>query len=119
MGSNFYVALVALVGSLAGALLSYRASTRANAIDAKKVDAEAYVRAAAIYEKALSAAEAELARMHSQTERVALQLESESDVSNALRGEVRIFRTRVDELERLVSTLRQSSDRVTRTPPHS
>lgn len=115
--ANIYVAIVAMVGSVSGAFLSYRASARANNIDASKVDAEAYVRAAALYEKALTTAEAESTRAHAQAERVALRFESETDVSESLRGEVRKLRAQVEELEHLVTALRRSSDQVVGAPP--
>ncbi len=102
------VALVSLFGSVAAAYLSYRASSHANAVSAKKVDAEAFDRAAALYDKALQAAERETERMRSQVDRINQQLAQEQDVSNLLRNQIRALQGQVDSLEGIVAQLRRS-----------
>lgn len=108
------VAVIALIGTVTGTVLSYRAASRANAISARKVDSEAYDRAAIFYDKLLASADRELTRLrgqvdglHNQFDRVNNQLNQEQDVSNVLREQVRALQLQVRTLESTVLALRE------------
>lgn len=107
------VAVISLFGSGLAALLSFRASTSANKVSEKKVDAEAYERSQQFYEKLLAEADKALDRLRTQVDRlqdqldrVNTQLAQEQDVSNLLRNHVRALQTQVNSMEASVTSLR-------------
>lgn len=100
------VSVVAGIAAIIGSIFSFKASTRATAIESSKVDAEAYTRAKTIYQDALDEMEKQLERMRTQMDRVNAQLASEQDASNAMRTQIRTLRTHVEDLERTVADLR-------------
>ncbi len=124
MDTSILVALVAGVPSVAAALFAYRSSAQAtrakaetdaevNRIAATKVDAEAFERSQALYEKVLAAAEKEVGRLqsqvdrlHDQLDRVNDQLAREQDVSNTLRNHVRTLQAQVTTMEQTLTALR-------------
>jgi chromosome segregation ATPase len=127
--TTILVAALSLLGSGLAALLSYRASTAANKVSEKKVDAEAYERSQQFYEKLLGEADKALDRLRGQVERLQDQLDrvngqlaQEQDVSNLLRNHVRSLQTQVNGMETAVSALRTQitntgSATGTRRPP--
>lgn len=111
--ATILVALVALTGSGFATVLSYRASGRANAIQEKKLDTEAYDRATGFYDRLLATADRELERLrgqvdrlYDQLQRVNTQLAQEADVSNVLRNQVRALQTQVESMETTMVALR-------------
>lgn len=102
------IAAVSAVGSGFAAYLAYRASSRANDIGEKKVDAEAYDRSHAFYEKLLGQADTQLERLRVQVERLNDQLAKEQDVSNLLRNHVRTLQSQVDSMEGTMQQLRRA-----------
>ena len=114
-------AAVAGLPSVLAALFAYRSSSQANRVNAeaqrineRKVDAEAYDRSQAFYEKLLSEADRAVDRLRSQVDRLQEQLDrtnnqlsNEQDVSNALRNHVRSLQAQVNGMEVTVATLRE------------
>ncbi|GII84611.1 hypothetical protein Ssi03_26010 [Sphaerisporangium siamense] len=106
MSTEVVVAVIAGVSAVIGAGFSYRASTRANAVEEDKVDAAAYERAKAIYESALKTLEEQLERMRRRLDEVTDQLTREQDSSMAMRLQIRELQAQVSTFERTVSDLR-------------
>ena len=100
------IAIIAALPGLAAAAFAYRASAQANRTADRKVDAEAYERSQAIYEKTLSQADQQIDRLRQQVERLNEQLASEQDLSNSLRNQVRSLQTSVATLETTLTNLR-------------
>lgn len=80
---------------------------RAAEIERSKVDADAFARAKAIYEDALTQLEKQLDRVQVQFERLNEQLAKEQDFSNSLRNQVNTLQQQISTLERTVTTLRR------------
>jgi septal ring factor EnvC (AmiA/AmiB activator) len=114
-------AVVGGVPAIVAAWFAYRASSNANAqteetnrIAATKVDAEAYSRSQAFYEKLLTEADKHIDRLRSQVERlndeldrVGAQAAQERDVANALRDQVRSLTRQVGAMEGTLAEMRR------------
>lgn len=106
MNAAIVVAIAAASGSIAAAYFSYKASTRATAVEATKVEQDAFDRSVRFYEQQLDRMTSQLDRMNVQMERVTTQLAQEQDVSNALRNHVRTLQIQVDALTQTIAELR-------------
>ncbi|MER7126734.1 hypothetical protein [Micrococcus luteus] len=104
--ASVIAAVVAGLAAVVGAWFSYRASTRATAVEGSKVDAAAYERARAIYESALQTLEDQLVKLRERMTELNQQLAQEQDTSNAMRAQIRELRSQVDLLEDTVTDLR-------------
>ena len=112
MNTPLIIAGLSLLGSLSAGYMAYRASTQANKISDKKVDADAYERARTFYEKLLSDADRQLDRLRTQTDRMQDELSSmntklltEQENSSSLKDHVRNLQRQVLGLEQTVETL--------------
>jgi hypothetical protein len=103
---SIIVAIIALIGSAYGTYISRRNSKATNLLDEKKVDAAVFERAAALYDKALAAAELEVQRMHERQERLAGELQEERRVSTALRSQLYEQQVRLEQLHRVVAGIK-------------
>jgi len=101
-----WIAVIALVGTVVTGAYSARNARAAARVEQNKVDAEAYARAKGIYEAALDQAEEQLVRIRTQLDRVSHELAQEQDMSASLRAEVRVLRTTVATLERMIADSR-------------
>jgi chromosome segregation ATPase len=122
--SAIVLAVVAGVPSILAAAFAYRTSNQAtkakvkadedvNKLSTLKLDAEAFDRSQAFYDKVINAAEKEvdrlqgqIDRLHAQLERVNDQLAREQDVSNTLRNHLRTVQQQVVNMESTVNLLR-------------
>lgn len=103
------VATIAALAALAGAILTYQSSTRANQATDRKVDLEEHRDSVARLkviideqDKYQSGLRAQIERMTSQLESVQLQLARERDVSQLLRAQVATLQDQVRTLQRMV-----------------
>jgi peptidoglycan hydrolase CwlO-like protein len=95
--------LIAVLGgivSLLTAWFAYRASSRANAANDRKVDLEEHRDSIDRLKKIIEEQDKHIERVRAQLDRVQTQLAREQDVSNALRNEIRALQGQVDELTR-------------------
>lgn len=121
------VAVIAALAALAGAILTYQSSTRANAVTDRKVDLEEHrdslTRLKGIIEeqdKYQDRLRTQIDKMTSQLESVQQQLARERDVSQLLRAQVATLQDQVRMLQRMVderSPLRRIADEDLR--PHA
>lgn len=97
MNDTIFAAVVPALGAVAAAWFAYRQSVKvariSHDVDLRKVEAEAYERAKALYESGITQMEEQLARMRE-------QLKEEQGISAALRKQI-------NELESTVSRMRQ------------
>lgn len=100
--------IAGLLGSISG-VLAYRASTRANLINSRKVDVEDFNAQAERYRQIIAEQDRHLDRLRTQIDRLQLQMDAvntqasrEVDISNGLRDQVRALRGQVTVLEQLV-----------------
>lgn len=110
-------AVIAALAALGGAWLTYRASSRANKTNDRKVDLDEFKEAQAWYKERLAEADRHLERIRAQLDRVNDQLAREQDVSNALRNELRSLQGQVDLLERTLSRNQRSGPLLPPLPP--
>jgi chromosome segregation ATPase len=110
MESTIVIAAIGLIGSLSA---GYRATTDANRVNEKKVDAEAYARSQGFYEKLLTEADKHLDRLRNQVTtvseqlaRVTEQLGEEQEVSDHLRTQLRGLQEKVVTMETALITMR-------------
>lgn len=106
MTPEMWIALIALVGSIVGGILTWRQSKATTRVEQNKVDAAAYERAKAIYESALNTLEEQLDRLRIRLDTVTDQLTREQDSSIAMRTQIRELTLQVEVLERTVADLR-------------
>lgn len=110
-GSNTVALIVAVISGLVatiGAGMSYRASSRANASTDRKVDLEEYRDQQARYKDMIDTQEKYSDRLRTQIDRLNVQMDSlqqqlarETDVSNALRDQIRALQGQVSLLQRM------------------
>lgn len=119
------------VPAIVAAWFAYRSSVRANQstdeanrIARTKVDAEAYERSQAFYEKLLGEADKHLDRLRAQVDllsdqlnRVNQQLVSEQEVSATLRGQVRVLGAQVATMEGTIAEVRRQVEAARANPP--
>lgn len=115
-GFDITPVVVALVAGLLGAVpgtLAFRASSRANDVNARKVDQEAYDRAIAFHSRMLDEANRQLDRVTAQLDRVTAQLErvnqelsKEQSGSRVLQQQVRALEQTVELLNATIADLR-------------
>lgn len=91
--ATIMVGALSLVGGLGGALLAFRASSQANKISNKKIDAEAYERSQSFYEKSLAQAEKDIERVRAQAEKDIERVRAQAE------RDIERLRTQVDRLQ--------------------
>lgn len=104
--TGIVVAVIAGVPAIASALFAFRASSQANKVGEKKVDAEAFERSQTIYDKIVDRLQSQVDQLQGQLSRTGVQLASEQDVSFTLRNQVRTLQQQVESLSRTVADLR-------------
>ena len=102
------VAVVSAIAAITAAVLTYKASKNATAVEDRKVDLDTYTQAVEFYDKQLERVNTQVDRLNLQLDRVTSQLASEQDVSHSLREKVRILQAMVDTLTQTVNDLRAS-----------
>lgn len=106
MTPEMWIGLIALAGTIVTGAFSARNARATARVEQHKVDAEAFARAKGIYEAALDTVEEQLERVRTQLDRVSHELAQEQDTSASLRAEVRVLRTTVATLERIIADSR-------------
>lgn len=119
MNTAIAVSAIAAGMSILTALLTFRASTRANATNDRKVDLEEHREAIDRLKKIIEEQDRHVERVRQQLERVQDQLAKEQDVSSALRNQLRSLQIQVDELGRSRARLEEmlSAVRPQHPPP--
>lgn len=107
MGTANIAAVIGGVAAVIAAFLTYRSSSQANRISAAKVDSEAYDRAQAIWERALTHSEREIETLRKHVERLEAQLQNERELRAALRAELEAMKETLARMERQNRLLRE------------
>lgn len=102
------ISLISAAVALVGGFMSYRASTRANATSDRKVDLEEFRDQQTRYTSMIETQEkfndrlrAQIDRLSAQVDSLQQQLARETDVSNALRDQVRALQGQMALLQRM------------------
>lgn len=93
------VALIALLGSVYSAYLTYKNSKKANDTSARKVSVEEFEAQQDRYRKLVEDQEKIIERLQRQMDRLNEQLAREQDASNTLREMVRGLQKQIDEFQ--------------------
>jgi peptidoglycan hydrolase CwlO-like protein len=98
--STIAPSVMAAIAAIIAALLAFRASTRANATNDRKVNLDEYKEQQERYRRIIEDQDRQIERTRSLAERNADQLTREQEVTAALRAEVRALQGQIDLLTR-------------------
>lgn len=93
-------AVVAAIAAIIGAWLTYRSSSRANAVQDRKVSIEDFDAQQERYRKLLAEQDRVIEKIQAQMDRLQDQLAREQEVASTLRSHIRTLQGEIDDLQR-------------------